>query len=154
MEIIVEVNNFTSVFEISFALNASLYFFEVLPLQRKRDELDQANNEKMFTALEDQGYRGLDRAPFVEGLKEYQNKFTKILTGITLFNSIVSLGILISAGFLPTLTLNPSHIATILIAVFILPSSLYMISVKYRERFNLFVIGRVIKRTERDHENA
>jgi|GEM_PF-2149990 len=139
----VNITNFTSVFEISFAINALFYFFDVLPKQRNKDLSELAEFDRITQKLKDGGFEGLGNKYFKEGLIQYNSKLIVVLSIVTLFNSALSLALLIWVGFSPNLCAPWYILAVVLFTLFVPAVILYPIAVKYRKYFTLFVIEKL-----------
>lgn len=139
------LTDFTSVLEISFAINALVYFFDVLPKQRNKDSLEIDEFDRITQELKDSGCEGLESEYFKDGLVKYNSILSKVLSVVVIFNSVLSLALLIWVGFAQDLCL-PWYVLVLIIFILFVPVTvLYLIAVKYRKCFTLFVLEKLSK---------
>lgn len=115
------LSDFTSLFEVAIFFNGLMYFFEILPLHRKRIRY-------ILGALEESDPHILPNRP--GGHREYFLKnimhwSIKLIIFFVLFNSILSFFLLLTAGFYPELEFSSITMLLIIAWLFIPSSYIY-----------------------------
>lgn len=123
----VKLGNFSSVFEIAFAINALLYIFEVAPftesrIEKKLKTFDKLKKEKIEKT------KGFEAPPVCLVLSLTYPEAKGYLAYVSIFMSLLSLGLLVLSGFRPE-TEFPSLIMSIIIILIILtvPIAAYLL---------------------------
>lgn len=135
----VNLINFSSVFEITFALNSLLFFFEIKPgalasyYKKKWGSIEETVQTINKLEGQDQLNAWIETVNGFEDIKKFKN-FEYFISKITIINSAISLLVLIVSGFFPDLKLSCFFTALLLIWLIISPISLFnMASVEGKE---------------------
>lgn len=120
------LSNFTGVFEIAFGLNALFYFFELGPrtegfIEKSFDELDRLKKKK----IEVTGNSEVYPIGFVVGCTYHGWRF--FLSKATVMVSLLMLGLVIYCGFEPAATISTFGICALLTVSFGVPMLCLMI---------------------------
>lgn len=127
----INIANFSSVFEICFALNFLLYFFEIRPVQHKRHKEQIEEYAKKINTT----YKEAKSIFFVLTFAQYFSIF--FATIFSIFNSTICLTLLIWSGFDPLTKVSITSMTVLLIWLIVFPLVSYIVFVMRKGEFYL-----------------
>jgi hypothetical protein len=119
------LRDFSSVFEIAFALNAITYLLEIRPFAKTLEDRAMEAYDKVCAEIKAEGFGG----PIMESIKlmaiDINRSRATIAARVTVANSIASVGLLIAGAFFSKLSLPVVVVAVILAWLLLTPLALY-----------------------------